>query len=225
MGVDIGLVNNGTAISIVHLEGDQIVLDYMDVRYAGVGPYKDMDQLDFESIAQWIFDLSKKFYIWRGSFDQREGLPLEQALRKRGLQQFEMEYASRDKNSKKYQAFKLLMLDKKIRLFDWPIEEGDEHCDYIKELLSLQEKRLSKYQIEVAAPNLPGRFDDQADALARAIWLAQERIGDKKFARVVHGMSNRNPGLRGNGKGYSTHRSHQLKKARKNMYVRKRKFF
>ena len=225
MGIDIGLVNNGTAIAIVHLEDDLIVLDHLDVRYAGVGPYRDMDQLDFESIADWITDLSKKFYIWKGSFDQREGLPLEQALRKRGLQQFEMEYASRDKNSKMYQTFKLLMLDKKLSLYDYPILDGEEHCDYINELLSLQEKRLSKYQIEVSAPNLPGKFDDQADALARAVWLAQERVGDKKFAKVVHGMVNANTGLRGRGVSTNTHRSYQLKKLRRNMYPRKRRIF
>ena len=223
MGVDLGLVNNGTAISIVHLEKDVIVLDYIEVRYAGVGPYHSMDQLDFESLADWIEELCKKFYVWRGSFDQREGLPLEQNLRRRGLQQFEMEYSSRDKNSKAYQAFKLLLLDKKIKLYDWPIAEDDDHCEYIQELLDLQEKRLSKYQIEVSAPDMPGKFDDQADALARAVWMAQERVGDKAFNKAVRGLNGYNPGLRRNGSSkYSSHKSYQSKKLRQNTYSRQR---
>ena len=220
MGIDVGMVNNGTAIAICHLEDDVIVLDYIEARYAGQGPYKDRDQLDFESIGDWIKDLSQKFNIFRGEFDQREGLPLEQNLKKRGLTQFNMEYASRDKNSKKYQAFKLLLLDKKIKLFDSPIPEGEEHCDYITELLELQEQRVNKYQIIVAAPNLPGKYDDMSDALCRAIWLAQERIGDRKFAKIASAYANRS-GIRKTKS--MTHRSYQIRKARKNNYKSKRK--
>lgn len=221
MGIDIGLVNNGTAIAICHLEDDVIVLDHIDVRYAGIGPYKGMDQLDFESIADWIHDLSKRFYIWKGTFDQREGLPLEQALRKRGLKQFSMEYSTRDKNSKMYQAFKLLMLDSKLRLFDYPIPDGQEHCEYINELLELQERKLSRYQVEVGAPNMPGKYDDMSDALSRSIWLAQQRIGDKKFAKAA--IAGAPGGLRKNR--FSNARTYQMKKARKNWYIPKRKRF
>jgi len=219
MGVDVGLVNNGTAISICHLEDDLIIHDYIEARYAGQGPYSDRDQLDFESIADWIQELCKKFYIFRGSFDQREGLPLEQALKKRGLTQFSMEYSTRDKNSKMYQAFKLLMLDKKLRLFDYPIPEGEEHCDYIKELLELQEQRVNKYQIIVEAPNLPGKYDDMSDALCRAVWLAQDRIGDRKFAKLARQISNQSGLQKG---GPNNLRSYHMRKMRRNNYVRKR---
>jgi hypothetical protein len=221
MGVDVGLVNNGTAIAIVHLENDVIVLDYLEARYAGIGEYKDFDQLDFESIADWIHDLSKRFYIWNGSFDQREGLPLEQNLKKRGLRQISMEYSTRDKKSKMYQAFKLLMLDHKVKLYDYPIPDGEQHCEYINELLELQEQRLSKYQIEVGAPRMPGKYDDMSDALARAIWLAQGNIGDKKFAKAA--AAGASQGLNKGGRGYNTQRSYQMRKLRKNNYMPKRR--
>tara|TARA_B100000745_G_scaffold300398_1_gene254229 strand:+ start:11386 stop:13188 length:1803 start_codon:yes stop_codon:yes gene_type:complete len=184
MGIDIGLVRNATAIAICHLEGDKIVLDYIEARQARVYPYEHLEELDFEEIADWIHELSKKFYIWRGSFDQREGLPLKQNLEKRGLKQISMEYSTRDSKSRMFQAFKLLMLDKKLVFFDHPIPEGEEHCEYITELLELQEKRVSKYQIEVEAPNIPGKMDDRSDALARAIWQAQENIGNAKLSKV-----------------------------------------
>lgn len=219
MGVDIGLVNNGTAVAITHLEGDEIVLDYIESRYAKMGIYKDIDQLDFESIADWIADLCKKFYIWKGSFDQREGLPLEQALKKRGIKSLEMEYATREKNSQMYMVFRLLLMDKKIHLFDYPIPENKEHCEYIEELLELQEQKKSKYLIEVSAPQLPNKFDDMSDALARSIWLAQGRIGDKKFVKTTRSILNYG-GLKkpfmGGYKGY------QLKKLRTNTYLRQR---
>jgi len=221
IGIDIGLVHNGTAISITHLEDGVIVLDYIEARYAGVGPYKDIDQLDFESIADWIADLCKKFYIWKGTFDQREGLPLEQALRKRGIKNISMEYSSRDSNSKMYQAFKLLILDRKVKLFDCPIPEGEDHCEYIKELLELQEQRLSKYQIEVGAPGVKGKFDDMSDSLARSIWVAQLHLGDQKHAKITSVLGQES-GIR--KPSYSGYKAYQLRKARSNRYMRERKF-
>ena len=79
---------------------------------------------------------------------------------------------------------------------------------------------MNKYQIIVAAPNLPGKYDDMSDALCRAIWLAQERIGDRKFAKIASAYANRS-GIRKTKS--MTHRSYQIRKARKNNYKSKRK--
>lgn len=221
MGVDIGLVNDGTSIAITHIEGEKVELDFSEVRYAGSGEWADRDQLDFEEIANWIAEVCKKFSIHAGFFDERDGLPLLQALKKRGLSQFTMEYSNRDKSSKMYQAIKLLMLDKKLNLYDYPILEGEEHSDLIQELLELQEERVSKYLSIVKAPNVPGKHDDLSDALMRSVWLAHDHLGDHKFITNAskYGVKG---GLEAPGK-YATVQSYRAQKLRKNRYNRDRK--
>lgn len=220
MGIDIGLTNDGTAISITHLEGDHIELDFSEVRYAKEGIDEDKDQLDFEEIADWIADISKRFSVFAGFFDEHQGKPLEQALKKRGLNQFRMEYSSRDKSSKMYQAAKLLMLDKKLRLYDYPIPEGEDHSVLLTELLELQEERISKHMSKVQAKNIPGKHDDLSDSLIRSIWLAQEHMGDHKFVQVASKYGQvggiQTPSKYGNLKTY------KAKKMRQNNYNRQR---
>jgi hypothetical protein len=220
MGVDVGLTYDGTAIAVTHIDGEHIELDYSEVRYAGQGPYESMDQLDFDSIADWIADVAKKFNIYAGFFDEHMGKPLEQALKRRGFNQFRMEYSSRDKSSKMYSSAKLLMMDKKLRLYDWPIPEGEDHSPLISELLELQEQRVSKHLSVVAAPNVPGKHDDLSDALIRSIWLAQEHMGDQKFVQVASKYG-QVEGLKHPGK-YRTMKSYKAQKVRRNNYKRQR---
>jgi hypothetical protein len=213
-GIDIGLVNNGTAIALTHIEKGEIITDLVEEIKAGVGKHDQVDQLDFEGIADWIFSYAKKFNIHKGSFDQREGLPLEQALKKRGLKQFEMTYATQEGNSRAYQAFKLLLLDKKIKLYDFPIFDGEEHSPLIKELLELQEERISKYQIKVTKPNIPGKNDDMSDALTRSIWLAHEHLTEGRPTVVGSHLK----GLDGKkALPFNSVKSYQIYKKRTNM--------
>lgn len=202
MGIDVGLIGDGTTVAITHLEGPNIVLDYHEVWYAGMTwkdanphlPYPIMDyakalegveRLDFEEITKWIVALSKKFYITDGLFDRWNGLPLEQALKKAGLKQFRSDFFNRDASSRMYQAVKLFMFDKRLVLYDWPLlNEGEgkvKHSPLIEELLSLQAKQTSKNQIIVEAPKIGGAHDDMSDAFVRAVWLSMERLTNQKI--------------------------------------------
>lgn len=219
MGIDVGLVNDGTAIVITHLEGDKVVLDYHEVWSAGVdwresNPHlvsasgiasysteyaknlASVERLDFDEIANWVEALSKKFYISSGLFDRWNGIPLEQALHKKGLRQFTSEFFTRDQTSKMYQTAKMYIYDKKLSLYDWPSpkamgEEGVEtkHSPLIAELLSLQAQQISKNITIVAAPKIGGAHDDLSDAFIRSIWLSVERQMNTK----VTSGSNRRP--------------------------------
>jgi hypothetical protein len=194
MGIDVGLIGDGTCIAITHLEGPKIVLDYHEAWYAGI-PWKQtnphlpapiteyaktlemVERLDFEEIARWIVGLSKRFYLTDGLFDRWNGIPLEQALKKVGLKQFKSEFFSRDVTSKMYQALKLLIFDKRVVLYDWPTGlEGGKRSPLIEEMLSLQTKQTSKNQVIVSAPSIAGAHDDMSDALVRAAWLSLERL-------------------------------------------------
>jgi hypothetical protein len=199
MGVDVGLVGDGTAVALTYAVGDKIALAYHEIWYAGVdwrtsNPHldapmtdyarrlQDVERLDFDEIAAWIIELTKRFHVTDGLFDRWNGIPLEQALHKRGLTQFQSDFFTRDQSSKMFQAAKMLLLDERLNLYDFPLPtEGVKHSPLIKELLSLQAQQMSKNLVIVEAPKIAGAHDDQSDALIRAIWLTHERMVNPKF--------------------------------------------
>lgn len=177
MGLDLGLVGDGTAVSLGHLDDNgKIIVDLVDQIKAGEGKYIDRERLDFDDVADWVKDLSEKFYIAEGIFDQWAGIPLEQALSKRGLGQMKAVQMTKNITSQMFQNFKDMMWDKKLVLYDFPILQHENHCSYIKELLELQAQYVSKYVTLVEAPNIDGKHDDRADALVRMVWLASNKL-------------------------------------------------
>lgn len=207
VGFDLALVGDASAIAIVHIdESGRIVLDYIGKMKAGEGAYKDVEHLEFDEVANWIHDLSRKFRFYKGLFDQWGALPLEQALAKKGVTELESKRFSPQEKSEIWQNFKSILWDKvgrlpRLMLYDISPEEKakyiareekpPEHLEYIEELLSLQATYKSKYIIEVEAPQTEGKHDDLADALARAIWLASQHLGKlKHIARSSHEVPN-----------------------------------
>jgi intein/homing endonuclease len=187
MGVDIALVGDWCAVAIGHLDSEgHIVVDAMERIRAGVGPYKDLERLEFEDVADWVQSFTKKFYITKGIFDQWAGIPFEQALHRRGLSQFEKIQFTKPLTSAVFKNFKDMMYDRRLALFDWPREESEDgtvtaHCDYIAELLTLQATYHSEYVTTVEAPNTKDSWDDFSDALVRMVHLASQEIGNRKY--------------------------------------------
>lgn len=194
MGVDVALVGDHTTVAIGHNDGKgNVVLDHISAIKAGVGEYAEYDRLEFDDVADYIERLARRFYIIQGIFDQWAGIPLEQALKKRGLSQLESVHHTRTLSSQMFQNFKNMMLDKKLELYDHPIAEGDTHSAHIAELLELQAETVSKYIIKVEAPNMKGKHDDYADALVRMVWCAttnSTRIAHFGSTRGVPNMAN-----------------------------------
>ena len=203
MGIDIGLMDDGTSVFITHVENGKIILDYHEYWQAGVDwresnphlrshsvPYartlSNVERLDFEEISKWIYGLTKKFYIVDGLFDRWNGIPLEQALVKMGLTQFQSVFFQRDLTSKIFQSCKMLMYDKRLELYDHPRPEGGKHSQFIAELLSLQAQQMSKNVVIVAAPDSKNYHDDMSDAFVRSVWLAAERMRNTKQVYGSH---------------------------------------
>ena len=217
VGLDIGFKGDGTAIAISHIEKvkdpdtneivEKIEVDYVESRAAGLPPYEHMDILEFEVIAEWIKEVCDKFYVVQGLLDQHNGILVQQNLKNKGMNQFEMVYHTRNFNSKLYQNFMMLAIDRKVRLFN---EKPDDHTDsdLIDELLKLQVTQYSKNIIAVEAPKLKGHHDDRSDALMRSIWLASEamRTGITGFNNIT-GPSNR-------GRPVASAHQYQARKAR-----------
>jgi hypothetical protein len=197
MGFDLGLVNDASAMAIVHInEENKIVLDYVGQIKAGEGEFTDRDRLEFEDVAAWIQRMSRMFNIRSGLFDQWNAIPLEQALAKKGLQQIKSEHMSAQKNSEIYQILKSMIWDKRLVLYDISDREKrrlqelekpiPEHLEYIQQLLELQAEYKSKYVISVQAPQSDGKHDDYPDALSRAVYLASQQMGKLRHIAGVH---------------------------------------
>lgn len=205
MGIDIGLVGDGTAVVITAVDDDRVVLVYHEHWVAGTDwkvtnphlgntypcPYarnlQNVERLDFEEIAAWIVSLTKRFYIVDGLFDRWNGIPLEQALQKQGLNQFSSEFFTRDFNSRIYQNTKLMMLDRKLVLYDYPLGEQGKNSPLVQELLTLQATQMSKNVVIVEAPEQQGFHDDMSDALVRSVWLSTQRMTSPKRLRGAGG--------------------------------------
>jgi hypothetical protein len=173
MGLDVALVGDYTSVAIGHNDPEgKVVLDFIDRICAGEGDFEHLDRLEFDDVADWVYNLSRRFYITDGMFDQWAGIPMEQALKKRGLSTMKSVHHTRNLSSQMFQNFKNLMLDKKVTLYDWPIPEGEDHSAHIAELLELQAEFISKYVIKVEAPKIEGKHDDLSDALIRMVWTA-----------------------------------------------------
>jgi len=81
VGIDVALKRDYSAIAIGHLDdNEQIVLDYLERIRAGEGDYANLDRLEFESVADWVHRLSRRFSMAAGMFDHWAGIPFEQAL-------------------------------------------------------------------------------------------------------------------------------------------------
>lgn len=180
LGMDVGVTKggDGTAIAVGHVDDlGKIILDNLFQMKAGEGDYADQERLEFDQIADKIHQISKDFYISEGMFDSWSGIPLEQALSKKGLSQIKSVAIKPEFESRIWKNFKDMIFDQRLSLYDWPILPDKLHCDYIQELLELQEEWRSKYIIIVQAPKVRGKHDDASDALARMIWLASQKLG------------------------------------------------
>ncbi len=213
MGIDVALVGDYSAVSIGHLDpiSGKIVLDLTERIRAGEGDFLEYDRLEFDDVADWIADFTKRFYIVDGIFDQWLGIPMEQALQKRGLGNLVSVYHSRQVSSQMFQNFKNLMLDKRLVLYDWPLpNDGVGHSAHIQEMIELQQEVVSKYIINVEAPNIDGKHDDFSDAIVRMVWAASRSnsksniiTGSKSGSRTGGDSSPLNRGRFGRIPGYA----------------------
>lgn len=195
MGLDLALVGDYSAMVVGHNDADGLVaMDFSERIRAGEGRYMAQERLEIDDIVAWVENITKKFYIHDGMFDQHLGVVLEQAFQKRGLSQIRQVIHNKQISSQMFQNFKTLMLDKKIALYDWPIPPGQEHSDLIAEILELQAETLSKYVVMVEAPNMDGKHDDYADALVRMCWVA---VQNSSRQHIVIGSNSKNAAGRG----------------------------
>lgn len=193
LGGDIGLQNDATAFAIVHVEepgegeGDLpvIVLDWYEEWFAnkekevsenGAEPYYEI-----EEVVSKIEDLTKRFNIHKGLFDQYYDKSLMPAFRKTNLTQMECRKFTDTLNSEVYQNLHAKLVSKGIKLpatGETDAKGNAKDIDLISEMTKLQVIKKSKYLIKVFMPEGKNQHDDKSDAFARAVQLATEYIDE-----------------------------------------------
>lgn len=197
VGFDLGLVNDASAIAITHLDAtNRIILDYIGQIQAGEGEFANKERLDFDDVASWIHVLSRRFHFHKGLFDQWGAIPLEQALQKKGLTMFEGKLFTPRLKSEIWANLKSMIWDRvdnepRLALYDITEQEKakylerdekpPEHLPYLTQILELQATYKQQYIVDVQAPNVAGKHDDLADALARSVYLASQHMGKLKY--------------------------------------------
>jgi len=252
MGLDLAVVSDRTSLVLTRPEADGIRLIYHEEWQAGhdwydlnphlqapMVPYAreivHVDMLDFDEMAAWVKEVSRKFYVREGLFDQWQGLSFQQTLDKMGLEQIKSKQFTKDHTSQMFDAFKALMYHGKLELYDYMMRDvnteddndtassvldaGDaKNAPYITELLELRATRKSKKIIEVEAPQTDGKHDDFSDALVRSVWLSAMATGKQTAiaGRGARGGSDDRPS------GPTSVASYQRRKSRHNNYTDQR---
>lgn len=224
-GVDFGISKDGTSIHLSRIRDGRIESAYHETWYPKrkwreVNPHLEaplvdyamtlehQKRLDIEAIADWFLALSKRFYIHRGIFDQWAGVVFEQIMHKRGLTQFEMRNFFASDSSNMYQTLHLYMLNRTLRLYDWPVsgtgEDGKPklHSPLIAEMLELQATSGGKNIVIVEAPKVEGKHDDASDAYARSVLLVSEYLKDNPHALRSGPLLGMGSQIRPNAFGY-----------------------
>jgi intein/homing endonuclease len=189
MGVDIGLKNDGTAVTIGHwveelVKGEKIAKLEVDVNDWRLAVNEKKDYFVPDEMAEWISSYTNKFYIMRGLLDQYYGMTIIPYLKKKGFRQFEYRDFTNQLNSSVYQVLLTNLLSRFLKLPEGsgPPKPGEEisESELVKEVLKLQAEQKSKYIIKVFAPERAGEYDDRSDSLARMVYIAVE-YKDKAF--------------------------------------------
>ena len=193
MGIDLGLTNDGTGITIVHREGNEIIVDWSNVYFSGQSDvwdnkntiYKNCkefagyDIIPVKLIAEKIKELCRWFPIKKGGFDQFNGYSLMEMLHDMDLKQFEMTTITEGKNTEMYQIAKSMYLDGMLKLFDHPV--------LISELRTLEEEKKGR-NIKVSAPRRAGFHDDISSSFVRAVYECYKATGEiSKNASMAFG--------------------------------------
>jgi len=186
MGVDLGLKENGTGIAIVHKEEGQIILDYVQAYYAGLGPFKEAEVLDLDELATLMQQLDIVYPIESGILDQFNGYGLLNSLERKRMKQIRLEQISERMKGEMFGLVMNLLLNRAIELYREPKSPGQLLTNYenpdifwdperpgsslVQEFKNLEQTTTTRGVSRVGKPGGKGFQDDASDAVVRAVW-------------------------------------------------------
>lgn len=176
MGIDLGLKNDATAISIVHKEDNKIILDRLDVFFSGSSDiwkfpnsiYKDCiefsgyDTIPLSKIAERIKELCRWFPIKAGTYDMwAAGFALQEMLGD-GYERITMRSYNSGTTNEMWGILEALINEQLLDIWDNNL--------LIEEIKSLECNRKGGNVI-IRAPQREGFHDDASFAFAIACYL------------------------------------------------------
>jgi hypothetical protein len=189
--VDLGMINDATALGIGHLEflspkkGVELVFDYLDrmmvgEKFEGPGVRNDLgeqkyvhhQQLPLEDILAWFRYMNNILPCFRGATDQHGGQQLVQLLELNRIRNIELLNLTPAINSQMYFALRGFIENVRCRFPNVP--------KFQNELKNVEAEFTNKYQIRVQAPAEKGSHDDLADVAALVALLAAEWLQNEK---------------------------------------------
>jgi hypothetical protein len=183
--VDLGMMNDATAVAIGHLEykgGPQpihLVYDYIDRMMVGekfdgggvqsipgIDKYIGFKTLPLEDILGWLKFLNELMPCYRGATDQHGGQQLVQLLDLNKIHNIELVNLTSTINSQMAYVLQGYIRDARCRFPYVP--------KFLQELRLVEAEYINKYQIRVQAPMEKGSHDDMVDAAQLCAYVAQK---------------------------------------------------
>ena len=188
--IDLGMVNDATAVAISHLEftggnqGITLVYDYIDRMMVGEkfdGPgvpmglgeekYINYKALPLEDLLMWLRELNEIMPCFRGGTDQHGGQQLIQLLELNQIHNIELINLTTSLNSQMAFALRGYIVDTRCRFPYVP--------KFMSELRLVEAEFVNKHQIRVQAPMEKGSHDDMVDAVELNAYLAQRWLQEE----------------------------------------------
>jgi len=200
-GLDLGMLHDGTALAIGHLEfrnnvGIELVYDYVDRMMVGEkfeGPgvediglggdkYVNYTELPLLDIVSWLKAMHNIMPCFKGVTDQHGGTMLVQLLQINGIEGMELVHLTPAINSTMYFSLKGYIDNGRTRFPNVP--------KFLSEIKQVEATVASKYMLRVKAPEEKGSHDDMCDAVALVAWQVSEYLqGEGRLVMDPTGLS------------------------------------
>jgi len=185
LALDPAVNDNGYALALVHCEtkdgGVHVVVDEWKKWSVNDPEFSAFDFIDIELIDNYVLELTRQFRIAKVVYDQFGSAASIQKFRKMGIDAVKVHF-TRQYNMKIYKNLRSIIYDKKISLL--------HHKEGLKELVYLQEKKVSRKQFIVQAPKSGDvTSDDMADVLANVVQVAVDQEVGRPAARITRSSS------------------------------------
>jgi len=186
MGVDLGLRNDGTSITVVSSnETGECRVVHQELWRIGLGEYADVDELDIREIAQRVDYLFDYFGCQSGICDQYNDAGLKSHLKGSARIKLEAVHVTRAFNDIVARHAVAMVSQKRVIFY---ADERDwlDRDSLVSELSRMQRKIFSgdPPRISISAPEIEGQHDDQYSSFSRALWAARVEQESKPFVKV-----------------------------------------
>jgi len=200
MGLDLGLRNDGTSISVVACDREgNLRLVHNEVHRTRLGrvmngilePGYEQEELDIEEMAKRVDEVWRYWGCKGGMGDQWNSYGLKSYLKSGARQKLEFVEVNRRVNDKIARVFIAVIQQGKVKIYEK--EDAWEDPDSIlKEFTRLQRNQTGGHppSIRIEAPNVRGYHDDQYSSISRGIWMARMNVENMA---VPAGKTSKNP--------------------------------